>query len=79
MDCDNEEVQATKNLKRKSDNLEEQYVSELQELYQKYKNDNEELHILCDECLLDFLEDKGFHKIVKQYREIKEKNMFWYA
>lgn len=66
-------------MEEKIDNLEEHYVSKLQKLYQKYKNDNEELHILCDESLLNFLEDKGFHKIVKQYREIKEKNIFWYA
>lgn len=60
-------------------NLENEYIEELEKNEKLMKNDNEGLHMYCDETLLDLLEDLGYKKIVKKYREIKERNIFWYA
>lgn len=60
-------------------NLENKYIEELEKNEKLMKNDEEELHIYCDEILLDLLEDLGYKKVVKKYEEIKERNIFWYA
>lgn len=62
-----------------SKNIENEYIKKLQDYAKKYKNDNEELHIYCDETLLSFLEQIGYNKIVEEYKQIKNENLFWYA
>lgn len=78
MDCDNEELKATKNI-NEIDNLEEKYVEKLKEIEKKYKDDNEKFHYCYDELILEFLEEKGFTKIVEQFKETRRRNIFWYA
>lgn len=59
--------------------LEDKYINKLKEIYIKYKDDNEALHILYDKYLLDFLEESGYKNIVKQFKETRDKELFWYA
>ena len=61
------------------DDLEEKYINDMRKAYEKYKNDNEYLHIYYDDCLLDFLEKSGFEEIVKQFKKVRKENVFWYA
>lgn len=61
------------------EDLEDKYIKKMQETYKDYKNDQEYLHIKYDDYLLRFLEEKGFHKIVKQFENIDEEVGFWYA
>ena len=49
--------------------LEDKYINKLKEIYIKYKDDNEVLHILYDKYLLDFLEESGYKNIAKQFKE----------
>lgn len=66
-------------MKRKKKEIEDEYLEKLEKNEKLMKNDEEELHIYCDEILLDLLEDLGYKKVVKKYEEIKERNIFWYA
>lgn len=59
--------------------LEDKYINKLKEIYIKYKDDNEALHILYDKYLLDFLEESGYKNIAKQFKETRDKELFWYA
>ena len=59
--------------------LEDKYINKLKEIYENYKDDNEALHILYDKYLLDFLEESGYKNIVKQFKETRDKELFWYA
>lgn len=61
------------------DDLEGKYINDMRKAYEKYKNDNEYLHIYYDDCLLDFLEKNGFGEIVKQFKKVRKENVFWYA
>lgn len=57
--------------------MEDNYIESMQEIYEKYKRDNETLHIECDYILVQFLNELGYTKITELYDEIGED--FWYA
>lgn len=57
--------------------MEEKYIKQMQEVFEKYKNDNEALHGMCDIILTKFLNELGYKKIVELYDKISEN--FWYA
>lgn len=49
----------------------------MEEIYEKYKGDNESLHIECDYILIQFLKELGFTKITELYEKLEED--FWYC
>lgn len=65
-------------MKRKKKEIEDEYLEELEYNVKLIGNDNEALHIYCDETILGLLKELGYKKIVKEYNKIKNKNRFWY-
>lgn len=59
--------------------LEEKYISEMEETINKYSNDNEMLHAIFDRILLNMLEKLGCEKIVEKYNTTEEEITFWRA
>ena len=57
--------------------MEDKYLKEMQEVFEKYKDDNEELHAECDYILVKFLRKLGYKKIADLYGKIADG--FWYA
>ena len=59
--------------------LEEKYISKMEETINKYSNDNEALHAIFDDILLNVLEELGCEKIVEKYNATEEEITFWRA
>lgn len=59
--------------------LEDKYIEIMKQKTEKYNNDNETLHIILDDLLLDLLKELGYEKLVKLYTEVSEEMPFWYA
>lgn len=66
-------------MKSKKKEIENEYLKELEHNVEIVGDDNEALHIYCDETILDLLEKLGYEKVVKKYNEIRDKIIFWYA
>lgn len=57
--------------------MEEKYIKAMQKIYEKYKIDNEALHIHLDGLLLYILKENGYNKVVELYKKMEK--TFWYA
>jgi hypothetical protein len=50
-------------------------LKRMDEIWQKYKEDNEVLHVKLDEILLEYCPDE----IASKWKEIDKVESFWYA
>ena len=68
--------------------IEEKYIEKIEKIINKeikksekgieeWCDDNENLHVVCDEILKEFIKELGYKKIIKKYEEAQ--HYFWYA
>lgn len=58
--------------------LKEKYFKKLCKLEEDKRLDNEVLHSVCDECIIELLKELGFKEIAEKYLQLKD-DYFWYA